>query len=151
MSHKPAFAIALLAVTVAVTVAAIAHEDAATAHEDTHTPAASDTVITPLIERPIAPRSTAVASMLTVEYAPGAATPPHTHPADTFVYVLSGEIEMQVAGGELKRLKPGDTYYETPADRHIVSRNASTQEPARFLVFFVKAPEAPVLEPMADK
>ena len=102
----------------------------------------------PLLEQTLSAREAAVASMLTVEYAPGAATPPHTHPADTFVYVLSGSIEMQVAGGELKRLQAGDTYYERPSDRHVVSRNASDTEPAKFLVMFVKAPDAPVLEPL---
>ena len=109
----------------------------------------TDTIITPLIERPLAARGAAVASMLTVEYKPGAGTPPHTHPADTFVYVLSGAIEMQVAGGEMKVLKAGDTYYEKPTDTHTVSRNASQTEPAKFLVVFVKDAGAPVLEPVA--
>ncbi len=53
-------------------------------------PPASDTLITPLLEQPLAARAAPVASMLTVEYKPGAGTPPHTHPADTFVYVLAG-------------------------------------------------------------
>lgn len=120
----------------------------ASAHEETGKAAASDTVITPLVEQALAPRASAVASMLTVEYAPGADTPPHTHPADTFVYVLSGAIEMQVEGGELKRLKAGDTFYERPTDAHVVSRNASKTEPAKFLVFFVKQPAAPLLVPI---
>lgn len=118
------------------------------AHENADEAGASDTVITPLVEQALAPRSAAVASMLTVEYAPGAGTPPHTHPADTFVYVLSGSIEMQVEGGELTLLKAGDTYYERPTDKHVVSRNASATEPAKFLVFFVKEPAAPVLVPI---
>lgn len=123
----------------------------ASAHEETGKAAASDTVITPLVEQALAPRAAAVASMLTVEYAPGADTPPHTHPADTFVYVLSGAIEMQVEGGELKLLKAGDTFYEQPTDKHVVSGNASKTEPAKFLVFFVKEPAAPVLVPIEGK
>ncbi len=105
------------------------------------------TVITPLMEQPLASRAAPVASVVTVEYAPGAGTPSHTHPADTFVYVLEGAVEMQVAGGELKVLKAGDTYYEKPTDRHVVSRNASKTDKARFLVMFVKDKEAPVLVP----
>lgn len=112
-------------------------------------PPPTDTVITPLLEQPLAARAAPVASMLTVEYKPGAGTPPHTHPADTFVYVLAGAIEMQVAGGELMVLKAGDTYYEKPTDTHTVSRNASKTEPAKFLVVFVKDAGAPVLEPVA--
>lgn len=105
------------------------------------------TIITPLLEKPLAARSAAVASVLTVEYAPGAGTPSHSHPADTFVYVLEGAIEMQVAGGELKVLKAGDTYYEKPTDKHVVSRNASKTAKAKFLVMFVKDKDAPVLVP----
>ena len=111
------------------------------------TAADTSTIITPLMEKPLAARAAAVASMVTVEYAPGAGTPPHSHPADTFVYVLEGAIEMQVAGGELKVLKAGDTYYEQPSDKHMVSRNASKTEKARFLVMFVKDKDAPVLVP----
>ena len=109
----------------------------------------ADTVITPLLEQPLPMRESAVASMVTVEYAPGASTPPHTHPADTFVYVLQGAIEMQVAGGELKLLKQGDTFYEKPSDHHVVSRNASTTERAKFLVMFVKDKGAQLLVPDA--
>ena len=111
---------------------------------------ASDTIITPLIEKSLSSRAASVGSMLTVEYAPGASTPPHRHPADTFVYVLEGAIEMQVAGGPLVVLKAGETYYESPADQHVISRNASQTEKAKFLVFFVKAKDAPVLVPLAQ-
>lgn len=43
--------------------------------------ASTDTIIKPLLEQPLPARSAAVASMVTVEYAPGAGTPPHAHPA----------------------------------------------------------------------
>lgn len=76
--------------------------------------------------------------MLTVEYAPGGSSPPHRHNANTFVYVLEGSVVMQVAGGEEKTLKTGDTFYESPTDIHSVSRNASSTQPAKILVFFVK-------------
>jgi quercetin dioxygenase-like cupin family protein len=111
--------------------------------------APSNTVITPLIEKSISIPATPVASMITVEYAPGASTPAHRHPAETFVYVLEGAIEMQVAGGPLTMLKAGQTFYESPDDQHVVSRNASQSEKAKFLVFFIKDKTAPVLEPLA--
>ena len=107
-----------------------------------------DTVITPLLEAPLSAFAAPTASMITVEYAPGAGTPPHTHPADTFVYVLEGAIEMQVAGGELKVLHKGDTYHEKPTDQHIVSRNASKTDSAKFLVVFVKDKQGEVLVPL---
>ncbi len=82
--------------------------------------------------------------MLTVEYAPGGASPAHRHNANTFVYVLEGSVVMQVAGGEEKTLKVGDVFYESPADIHSVSRNASSTQPAKILVVFIKDAGAPV-------
>ena len=137
MSHRDRVRASII--LACVSGAAIAHDAAQPA---------ADTVITPLIEHALAQRNTAVASMLTVEYAPGASTPPHTHPADTFVYVLDGAIEMQVEGGALTLLKAGQTYYESPADTHVVSRNASRTAPAKFLVVMIKEPTAPVLVPV---
>lgn len=86
--------------------------------------------------------------MLTVEYPPGASSPKHRHNAHTFVYVLEGTLMMQVEGGELMTLKPGDTFYETPDDIHTVSKNASNSEPAKAVVFFVKKQGAPITEPV---
>ena len=37
--------------------------------------------------------------MSTVTYPPGGASPPHRHDAHVFVYVLEGELIMQVQGG----------------------------------------------------
>ena len=85
--------------------------------------------------------------MITVEYAPGGSDAVHRHDAHAFVYVLEGSIVMQVKGGEEVTLTPGQTFYEGPDDVHVVSRNASTTKPARFVVFFVKNKGAPVLVP----
>jgi quercetin dioxygenase-like cupin family protein len=86
--------------------------------------------------------------MITVEYAPGGSTPVHTHHAQALVYVLEGSIEMQVKGGAPVTLSPGQTWYEGPDDVHVVSRNASTSAPAKYLVFMVKDKGAPILTPV---
>lgn len=81
--------------------------------------------------------------MLTVEYLAGGASLPHRHDAQVFVYVLEGALQMQVAGGPLLTLHPGETFYEGPADVHAVSANASKTKPAKILVFMVKDKAAP--------
>jgi len=81
--------------------------------------------------------------MLTVQYLPGAASLPHRHDAQVFVYVLDGELTMQVAGGPALTLRRGQTFYESPADVHVVSANASKTAPATILVFMVKDKNAP--------
>ena len=88
------------------------------------------------------------ATMLTVEYAPGAVSREHRHNAHTFVYVLEGSIVMQVRGGKAVTLKPGETFYETPDDIHSVSKNASDTQRAKFLVFLVKDKGAPTTVPV---
>ena len=85
--------------------------------------------------------------MITVEYPPGGSDPIHRHNADVFVYVLEGSVVMQLRGGEETTLTPGQAFYEGPDDVHVVSRNASATEPAKFVVFFVKDIGAPVLVP----
>jgi quercetin dioxygenase-like cupin family protein len=86
-------------------------------------------------------------TMITVDYAPGAADPVHRHNASAFVYVLEGSIEMQMEGGKKVTLHPGDTFYEDPDGVHLVGKNASTIEPAKFLVVLVKDKGAPILIP----
>ncbi len=81
--------------------------------------------------------------MSTVTYPPGGASPPHRHDAQVFVYVLEGELIMQVQGGPKVTLKPGETFYEGPSDVHSVSANASQTAPAKFLVLIIKDKGAP--------
>jgi quercetin dioxygenase-like cupin family protein len=74
-----------------------------------------------------------------VDYAPGGASPAHTHAKSAFIfaYVLSGEIESQVNDGPKKVFHAGESFYETPGSLHSISRNASKTEPAKLLAVFV--------------
>jgi quercetin dioxygenase-like cupin family protein len=76
---------------------------------------------------------------VTVDYAPGAASPAHVHAGSAFIfaYVVSGAIETQVEGEARRVVKAGDSFYEVPGAHHIVSRNASATEPARLLAVFI--------------
>lgn len=74
-----------------------------------------------------------------VEYAPGGFSPAHRHPNSAFIYatVLQGAIRSQVNDGPMKTYRAGESFSEFPGDRHGVSENASTTEPARLLAVFV--------------
>lgn len=91
------------------------------------------------------------ALMLTVEYLPGGASLPHRHDSQVFVYVLQGELTMQIAGSPAVTLGPGQTFYENPTDVHLVSANASKTAPAKILVFIVKDKNAPVSREVASQ
>jgi quercetin dioxygenase-like cupin family protein len=88
--------------------------------------------------------------VISVNYAPEAADEIHRHDAHAVVYVLEGEVEMQVRGGALQRLGPGQIFYESPEDIHTVNRNASKTKPAKCVVFFVKNEGAPILSPVTS-
>lgn len=109
--------------------------------------AQQDTKVTPLVTKDLAGIPGKEASMVTVEYAPGASSAIHRHNANTFVYVLEGSVVMQVKGGKEVTLGPGQTFYESPDDIHTVSKNASATKPAKFLVFLVKEKGAPATVP----
>jgi quercetin dioxygenase-like cupin family protein len=109
---------------------------------------AQDAKVTPLMSKDLPEAPGKELSMIAVEYLPGATDPIHRHNAHAFVYVLEGEIVMQVKGGEPVNLTAGETFYEGPDDIHVVGRNASADQPARLVVFLVKDKGAPILTPV---
>ena len=84
------------------------------------------------------------------EYPPGTSNPPHRHNAHVFLHLLEGQLIVQLKGGQPVTLKPGDTYYESPSDIHVVSRNPSASVTAKALVFMVKDIGAPATTLVTD-
>jgi len=108
---------------------------------------AQESKVTPLMSKDLADIPGKECLMITVETPPGGSDPIHRHNAHVFVYVLEGAIVMQVKGGQEITLTPGQSFYEGPDDVHVVSWNASSTNPAKFLVFLIKEKGAPVLVP----
>ena len=130
-SSKPMFALAfLITITLIITGTLMAEE-----------------TITPLMSNDLAGVSGKEVLMYTVDFPPGFASPVHRHNAQVSVYVLEGSVVMQVRGGKEITLKSGQSFYETPNDIHVVSRNASNTKPAKFLVFLIKEKGAPLVIP----
>lgn len=86
----------------------------------------------------------------TIDVAPGAGSAAHRHDAQVFVYVLQGQMIMQVNGGRRLTLGPGQMFYESPSDVHTVSANASKTEPAKFLALSIKDKDKPGSMPVAS-
>jgi quercetin dioxygenase-like cupin family protein len=118
------------AAAIAIAATSIAASTPAAAHDDTVTPTFNQAITN-------IPGKSLIA--LVVDYAPGGASPAHTHAKSAFIfgYVLSGEIESQVNDGPKRVYRTGESFYETPGSRHGVSRNASTTQPAKLLAVFV--------------
>jgi quercetin dioxygenase-like cupin family protein len=106
---------------------------------------AEHAIVTSLFTKPLPDIPGKEAEMITVTYPPGAVDPVHRHDAHAFVYVLEGSIIMQVKGGKEVTMTPGQTFYEGPNDLHLVGKNASNTQPAKFIVLLVKKEGAPIL------
>jgi quercetin dioxygenase-like cupin family protein len=112
----------------------------------TGTAVAQEPKVTSLMPKDLPENPGKEALMITVEHAPGGSSAIHRHNAHAFVYVLEGSVVMQLKGGQLT-LTPGQSFYEGPDDVHVVDRNASGTQPAKFLVLLIKDKGAPALVP----
>ena len=84
------------------------------------------------------------AVLLEVRYGPGEASPPHSHPCALVGYVVQGSLRTQVKGQPEMTYKAGESFYEAPNGVHLVSANASTSEPAKFLAYFICDRDTPL-------
>ena len=109
---------------------------------------AQEPKVTALMSKDLPENPGREALMIMVEHAPGGSSAIHRHNAHAFVYVLEGSVVMQLKGGQQVTLTPGQTFYEGPDDVHLVDRNASATNPAKFLVFLIKDKGAPALMPV---
>jgi quercetin dioxygenase-like cupin family protein len=85
-------------------------------------------------------------AQLVQDFAPGAATPFHTHPGIVLVTVLSGAITFNMNGGETV-YKEGESFVEVP-NQVAQARNAGSV-PARVMASFLLPPGAPLSMPHA--
>ena len=90
------------------------------------------------------------AIVVEVNYAPGEADKPHSHPCTVIGYVAQGAIRFQVKGGPEAVYKAGESFYEAPNGVHQVSANASAKEPAKLIAFFICDHETPLTVPPLD-
>jgi len=113
----------------------------------TGTAMAQQAKVTALMSKDLPESPGREAQMIIVEYPPGSSDPIHRHNAHAIVYILEGSVVMQLRNGKQVTLTPGQTFYEGPDDVHVVGRNASSTQPAKFLVVLIKNKGAPVLVP----
>jgi quercetin dioxygenase-like cupin family protein len=79
---------------------------------------------------------------------PGNGSAAHRHPGHhTFGYVLEGTYEVRVDNGPVRQLKAGEAFYEPPGALHAVSRNPSSNQKVRYLIFQVNDPTKPGIVP----
>jgi quercetin dioxygenase-like cupin family protein len=133
------FAVPLAAIALTISASAFAHETAA--------PSEKVTVLQDQMLKNVPGKK---ALMIEVDYEPGQSSIAHKHQGTAMAYVLSGEIISQVKGEKAITYKAGEFWYEPAGSEHLVSKNASTTQPAKLLVFMVLAPDEKVLIPLEN-
>lgn len=83
-------------------------------------------------------------TLVEVNYGPGEASAPHSHPCAVIGYVVTGTLRTQVKGEPEMIYEAGGTFYEAPNGIHLVSANDSKTEPAKLLAYLICEQHAPL-------
>jgi quercetin dioxygenase-like cupin family protein len=86
-----------------------------------------------------APFTNQTATLVEVTYGPGDESAAHKHPGFVLGYVIEGEFRFQVDGQPVRVLKAGETFYEQPGSKHLVSA-AGPDKGARILAIIIAEP-----------
>ena len=84
------------------------------------------------------------AAIVEVTYGPGESFPPHSHPCAVIGYVMEGALRTQIKGEAGAVYKAGETFYEAPNGVHMISANASSKDPVKFLATFICDKDTPL-------
>jgi quercetin dioxygenase-like cupin family protein len=84
------------------------------------------------------------AILVEVNYGPGEASLPHSHPCAVIGYVVEGAFRTQVKGEPEMTYKAGEGFYEAPNGVHLVSANARSAEPAKMVAYLICDHDAPL-------
>jgi quercetin dioxygenase-like cupin family protein len=72
-----------------------------------------------------------------VDFAPGIAFPPHSHPGEEIAYVIEGELEYQLEGRPPVRLKAGEALF-IPAGVVHSAKNVGATNAAELATYIVE-------------
>ena len=100
----------------------------------------------PLMRAALSGDDTKEAVIATAEFAPGGTTGRHTHPADEYVIVLEGTLELLVDGREPRRVSAGEAYHTAKGVIH-ETRNVGPGV-ARVSTTFITEKGQPLTQPV---
>jgi quercetin dioxygenase-like cupin family protein len=82
--------------------------------------------------------------LVEVNYGPGEASSPHSHPCAVIGYVVEGTLRTEVKGEPEMTYKAGESFYEAPNGVHLISANPSSTEPAKLLAYLICDHDTPL-------
>lgn len=90
------------------------------------------------------------AILVEVTYGPGESSPPHSHPCAVIGYIVDGAVRTQVKGQPERTYRKGESFYEAPNGVHLVSANASSTRPAKFVAYLLCDHDVPISVDVPD-
>jgi quercetin dioxygenase-like cupin family protein len=100
-----------------------------------------------LLEGSVADRPSDEIAVREILFAPGWQAPKHFHNSDLYIYVIEGEFEVTMEGGDRIVYRAGDALTMV-AEAAMDARNPSGTEPLKLAVFQVGNPHAPFVVPV---
>jgi quercetin dioxygenase-like cupin family protein len=97
-----------------------------------------------LMQQPMSDSPEKTIALVAVTLAPGAQSPPHTHPGDCIGSVVDGAIELHAAGQPVRNLKTGDAFSNPRGTVHQLIN--SSGQPVRMLTTVVHDQDKPRLQ-----
>ncbi len=113
--------------------------------------AASMPTVKQVLTQPLAEVEGKEVRILDLEFGPGADSPPHHHPGETFVFVTQGELVTVIDDGPAQTNEAGTVFHEPPRSLHASSRNPSATETAHAIAFMIIDKDQPTTLPGAHK
>ena len=114
----------------------------------TQPPAKPGRVVNTLMTQQFVELPGRVTQILSVEYAPGYEAVSHTHPGPLYGYVLEGSYVTEIDRQPLTTYTQGQVFYEPAGGVHRISRNPSSTEPLKLLIFIVAEEGRPIASPI---
>ena len=85
-----------------------------------------------------------------VSYLPGGGSAPHSHPCPVIGYIVSGALRSQVNGESEAVYRAGESFFEPANAVHVMSANASSKEPVKFVAYFTCDHETRLSVPVSE-
>jgi quercetin dioxygenase-like cupin family protein len=111
-------------------------------------PAKPGRVVNTLMTQPFVELPGRVTQILSVEYGPGFEATSHTHPGPLYGYVLEGSYVTEIDSQPMTTYTKGQVFFEPAGGVHRISRNPSSTEPLKLLIFIVAEEGKPVASPV---
>jgi len=134
-------AMAIWLISTAAVAAEDTHGTSDKANREEYKPTAEQT---PLLRSDLEALPGNEANIVRMDFPAGWTGGKHYHTGDVFLYILEGELVLDVEGQDPQTLGPGKAYHES-VEKVMTAHNPSTTQAAKVIIFQVGAKDEPLM------